>query len=557
MPVQPQKLITSLLLIGMVLLLLAEPILLGFKNLGLVVMFNFLAEDTMYYGLIANNYLKYGFPTGDGQTVSNGFQPLWEFFLIAVFKLFRIDLAYQLQTIFAFSIFFVAGAYSFIALSLQKLFGTKSAILGLLTLFPGIYFVLFEPPKANSPDPAFLYTINPWSAINGMETPLLLFFYGLWIYLTISQCLRLHQSHQPLTLTKLIRWPARICLLLIVFCRLEQIFFLAAIAAVTFLPFFAGRWSEKMVQLIEVFWPTALALVIYMILNQAFVGAPLPTSGSGKIGIGLMGNLGLLWTYFKNHGGDQQDRIAALLFCVAIGGLFLVIGLRKIKNQLSTSDSQSNTQYPTQTYLVTGTLFAGIFILLNALFLFILVPLWNQGYWYYFPMIFMATFVMACYIAYAGNYFQMTGYGLCFFILIFVLNIPAINRLATHAPGKYALVTSILWKQQKQIAALLEAQFGKFKIIDTYDGAFAYLLNVPTRSITGLVASPVEATKGAADFWGNAIKDGFNVVPLAENAYISPNFAVENNLRIIHKVKPDGVPIEFFLVEKNLPGQTQ
>lgn len=549
MPVQSQKISTSMLLIGLVLLLLAEPIFLGFKNLGAVVMFNFLAEDTMYYGLIANNYLKYGFPTGDGETVSNGFQPLWGFFLMAVFKIFRIDLAHQLQTIFVLSIFFVAGAYSFIALSLQKLFGTKSAVLGLLTLFPGMYFLVFEPPKASSSDPAFLYTLNPWSAINGMETPLMLCLYGLLIYLTISQCLRLRQGKQAFTLTNLIGWPARICLLLIIFCRLEQIFFLMAVALVSFTPLFAGRLSEKIVQLIKVFWPTVLALVVFMMLNQVFVGAPVPTSGSGKIGIGLMGNLGLLWTYFKNHGGDQQDRIAALLFCIVIGAVFLLIGLRQIKVISVTS----NVQY----YLASGTLLVGVFLLLNALFLFTLVPLWNQGYWYYFPMIFMAACVMACYIILAGKHFQITGYLLSLFILIFVLNTPAVNRLATQAPTKYALVSSILWKQQERIAALLESQFGKFKIIDTYDGAFAYLLNVPTRSITGLVASPAEAAKGIADFWGNAIKDGFNVVPLAENAYILPNFAEENNLRIINKVKPDGVPIEFFLVEKNSSGQSK
>jgi hypothetical protein len=549
MPVQSQKITSSMLLISLILLLLAEPIFLGFKHLGAVVMFNFLAQDTMYYSLIANNYVKYGFPTGDGQTVSNGFQPLWGFFLMAVFKIFRIDLAYQLQTIFALSIFFIAGAYSFIALSLQKLFGTKSAVLGLVTLFPGIYFLVFEPPKSGSPDPAFLYTLNPWSAINGMETPLMLCLYGFLIYLVVSQCLLLRQSNQSLTLTNLIRWPARVCLLLIVFCRLEQIFFLVAITLVTLTPFFAGRLSEKIAQLIEVFWPTVLALIVFMVLNQVLVGAPLPTSGSGKIGISLMGNLGLLWSYFKSHGGDQQDRIAALLFCIGIGALFFLIGLRKIKRESNPSDPQH--------YLVAGTLLVGLFLLLNAVFLFTLVPLWNQGYWYYFPMIFTAAFVFACYIALAGKHFQVTGYLLGVFILILALNMSAINRLATQPPTKYALVTSILWKQQDRIAALLESQFGKFKIIDTYDGAFAYLLNVPTRSITGLVASPAEAAKGIADFWGNAIKDGFNVVPLAENAYILPNFAEENHLRIINKIKPDGVPIEFFLVEKNPSGQSK
>ena len=198
-----------------------------------------------------------------------------------------------------------------------------------------------------------------------------------------------------------------------------------------------------------------------------------------------------------------------------------------------------------------------MFLLLNGLFLFVFVPLWNQGYWYYFPMMFMSAFVIACYVAYAGKHFQVTGYCLGILALVFVLNMPAVNRLAIQPPAKYALVSALLWKQQEQIAALLERQFGPFKVIDTYDGAFAYLLNVPTRSITGLVASPAEAAKGAADFWGNAIKDGFKVVPLAENAYVLPNFAQENNLRILHRVKPDGVPVEFFWVEKNDAGQSQ
>ena len=278
-----------------------------------------------------------------------------------------------------------------------------------------------------------------------------------------------------------------------------------------------------------------------MALNQWLVGAPLPTSGSGKIGAGLVGNLELVFSYFKNYGGDQQDRVIALLYCIFFGGLFLVFSFRKIINIKIISRSEY--------YLATASLLVGVFLLLNSLFLFSLVPFWNQGYWYYFPMIFISAFLIACFIACIGQFFNSIGYILYFLALVLILNISFFNRLATQPPSKYALVTSLLWKQKNYIRNTLENYLGNFKIIDTYDGAFGYLLNVPTRSITGLISSPSEILK-SNDFWGNAIKDGFNVVPIAENSYIQPDFYKENNLTISNKVKFDGVPIEFYFIDK-------
>ena len=167
----------SLITVAIALLL---PLAASFYLIGERVMFNFFAKDAMYYMAIANNFTKYGFPTLDGETVTNGFHPLWQWFEMALFKLSGVSHHNQVYAVFAASVIFVYSAYTIVSYGLLKIWGTWPGLVATLALFPGIYSLCFEPRRHIFGEPGVQYGQSPLSAINGMETPLSLLLWAVF-----------------------------------------------------------------------------------------------------------------------------------------------------------------------------------------------------------------------------------------------------------------------------------------------------------------------------------------------------------------------------------------
>ena len=140
--------------------LIVFPIVYSYSYLGTRLIFNFLAADSMYYLEVANNFTKFGFPTSDGLTTTNGFQPLWEMVLIIIFKAFHVTHDRQLFVIFYLSVLCVSTPYVIIAFTFSQLFGLLSGLIATLTLFPGFYSVIFEPRSHYESEGGIQYTLK-------------------------------------------------------------------------------------------------------------------------------------------------------------------------------------------------------------------------------------------------------------------------------------------------------------------------------------------------------------------------------------------------------------
>ena len=83
-------------------------------------------------------------------------------------------------------------------------------------------------------------------------------------------------------------------------------------------------------------------------------------------------------------------------------------------------------------------------------------------------------------------------------------------------------------------------------MVDTFDGVFGFILDLPARSITGLVSSPEELRRRRkVGFWRSALEDGFNIVP----AYGYLDMQIERrDIEVLEEFRPPSSPIIFYRV---------
>ena len=158
----------QLLAIYIVVVALLPPVY-GYYVGGLPIIFNYFAADSFVYLSVAAKS-QLGFYTYDGINATTGFHPLWQVFLHAAFKTLGIlsDKPAQIYFIFWASVILVAAGTVMTAQSVYR--WTGSTLAAMLTV-PGAYTVAlayFTP-----------YNGSPWGFMNGMESPLSLFFLQL------------------------------------------------------------------------------------------------------------------------------------------------------------------------------------------------------------------------------------------------------------------------------------------------------------------------------------------------------------------------------------------
>lgn len=215
--------------LALVTVLLLVPILASFVEIGDRAMFNFLASDSMYYMGVANNFVKFGIPTFDGERLVNGFHPLWALLLMGMFKAFAIPHHYQLYAVFVLGLLLVYVAYVLQSCALLSLLGKRSGIIATILLFPGVYSLSCERIWYVKRDPGVLYSVTPYSAANGMEPSIYLALWGYFILTFIKQFrLLAMEGNEVSDLRLFFPLSIRLCMVAIVMARLDDIFLVAA-----------------------------------------------------------------------------------------------------------------------------------------------------------------------------------------------------------------------------------------------------------------------------------------------------------------------------------------
>ena len=242
---------------------------------GLPAAFRWFADDAFYYLAIADHSPNTGLYTFDGMHPTNGFHPLWQYLLTLVVQTFDLDREGQVTFAFLGSIALVAAGSGFFAMAVAR--SIRNLTLALLAAVPGYFWWIAPSP---TPDVG-----AQWSFINGMESPLSIFLFGVLAWMLTNRCL----LHEPVRLYNVAR--VSLVLSVLTLSRLDDIFIFAPFLG--FLIVFAESRRDALRRAAVFSAIPALLIGGYMLFNVAYAGAALPVSGAAKAG-------GLLEGFLRN-----------------------------------------------------------------------------------------------------------------------------------------------------------------------------------------------------------------------------------------------------------------
>lgn len=153
--------------------------------------FIYLAMDAFYYLTIARNHHASGLFSFDGERLTNGYHPLWQWVLSPAYGVLeRIGEPWLLSGLVLLCVALIAAGLVLLGQGWARCTGRLSPLFPLVV--PGVTALVSTPfylPEHDRPEFASPETARPvyttlWSYANGMETPLvlLLFCAGVWFY---------------------------------------------------------------------------------------------------------------------------------------------------------------------------------------------------------------------------------------------------------------------------------------------------------------------------------------------------------------------------------------
>ena len=502
-----------------VLCLLALPLIVAFSTIGWRFLFNLLAADSMYYMGIANNWVKFGFPTFDGEQITNGFHPLWELLLAGIFGISGVPNHYQLYIAVALSFVFVFVSLTLLGSLAIRHLGVIRGTTGILFMFPGAYTLLCNPESRDPPaDPGVLYRLEPWSAINGMESTLSLASWSLALYLLVRRldiCNRIGVAvGKPGEWTCVFNFPVRVLLVAIVLARLDDAIVLVPIGMIVWI-FNSGTARQRIHQISRILVLPVISLVVYMLVSVAATGSFLPTSGTQKVGLLFAGNVSIMANAVFGFEPALDwvpvaTRTYPLIFCVILSGISLIMLNTTLKENRDTS----------RLYQLALIFFA--YVLCKSLFLISFVNLEGQGYWYNFVIVLMLNFVIAIILVRIiptqglYKYAALVGAAMVTTLALGTeghLLSSTEQTLGDNESYNYAEVSFTLWTHEQEIREAFSRQAASAKLIDNLDGEYGFLLDLPAVSVTGLPSGRKDLDdRQRVGFWNSVLPRGYSII---------------------------------------------
>ena len=438
------------------------PLILWLRNKSVFVPFQFFTSDTFYYLSIARHSVNSLFYTSDGMFPTNGFHPLWGFLLTKLFSIpfFSSHLDMQIYLTIILSLVFVTFGTIFFGMTIYHL--TDNAAVSLLAAVPGYYYLIFASlvPNYNS----------TWAYINGMESPLSIFWFGLFLYLLVNKKLLLDQR---LYMTVILS----IVVTLIVFSRLDDVFLLIPFWILLF--FFSEPRKKAVARLLIAIGIPVLSLIAYMVYNYSYTESAMPVSGLIKNGNWLLVNLAFFITTFfpiqlVNHDAiwsETSMRSLQTAIPILTAALWLLFWRKNTKLQ----DWQS---IPQDNYTIISAL--AVYMIIKGGYNFVLVYLMGQGHWYYSISIMLFNLMMGIVIVVPlrniSSQSQRIWISIAAFLLVILMGNVFINN---KIQSKYNVGYYELWLQSEKVNSLLKETAPDIKLVEYDDGIIAYLLNLP------------------------------------------------------------------------------
>ena len=328
--------------------------------------------DAFYYLDIARHAVAGQGFSFDGQFVTNGFHPLWEWVLVALGRMGVVRFGSPAASLLAD--FWVDALVLCAAAGLLAGFATRllrRPTLALLVVAPGLLW--FATGLINT---QFLAT---WSYLNGMESALALMFFALALWVSGAEM----SGKRGLWFTSLLG--------LAILARLDD-----ALVAVPMLLAMPVRGMRRRVL---ASLPMLGMLLAYVVYNKVTVGAMLPLSGAAKASFAL--NYNAKWMaalFLPVVTGDGPSALfagphayygfgerAARMAQMATPALVCAVELWMLRRR----------GFPREMWVMAG---AAAGVCLKALYNFLFVIAWAQGQWYYAVSVAVANVILVCWM---------------------------------------------------------------------------------------------------------------------------------------------------------------
>jgi hypothetical protein len=481
------------------------------------------ANDAFYYLDIARNSLGFHGFTFDGQYMTNGFHPLWEYLLILLERCGILHLtptsASLLPVYFVDLLLLATGAAAMCAASTRYL---RHRTLALLIAAPGLIWLL-----TGLIDPAYLAT---WSYLNGMESALALLFFA---------AASLVYRDEEMNATRTLCFATLLGLGTL--SRLDDIFIAAAMAA---LLLWNSPSRERMRTALPLL-PLPLLVAAYLAYNHHSLGIFLPISGGAKAGFALIQNLKWSLALFLpvltgdgpaalsasptafNGFAERSIRVAQMLLPMLFAAVELALAARRPK---------TSRPFNLIHAACVGILGKGLY---NLAF----VEVWYQGYWYYTVSIAFANLILVLWIdrllarvAFSPKLPRPLILGLHALCVLLAFSLFISRRNFAGPANKVGLLQNNAPLRNK-LSAL-----GANRFIEYDDGFISYASSVPALAGLGL-ALDAEAQRAIhqGEFLPLAEKRGYRILvadgayaTIVDNAIVALNAGYPTSLNEIH-----------------------
>jgi hypothetical protein len=468
-------------------ILLLYPPLYSLYCFGIETIFGYFADDAFYYLTVAKNS-TFGFFTFDGEKQTNGFHPLWQYILTALFgALGRHDLQAQMYATHMLGAVFVTLGFILMGWSLHRI--TRS-VYWPVWLIPGPFYMLFT-IKGASQEVAhgMTYTFSPWAFMNGMESPCSVFAGGMFIYLLTRMCYPVDAMPSQPEEAPAVKWPADkmlivlgLSLALLIMARLDDVFLLFSCALFFLFVGFRGQRCMRRVAILVL--PTVAVLAAYMAFNYFSGQSLIPVSGkvkstavaalSGNIETSLSDFFPPIHSLIRPQYSPSEWSVTAVrsspLILPIVFALWLTVYVLK-----------SKTKHPEMFHKFKWVLIVLGYIVLKGMYNLVNVRLGSQGYWYHTLPIVMLNYlvILLCWVFISRDASRRcslvrTG-SVGLFVLVYLFVSANMIFSSSFAGDKWRLI----WRDRHEITSELKKIDPNIKLIDRSDGVFAYLLDIP------------------------------------------------------------------------------
>jgi hypothetical protein len=447
---------------------------------GPAVIIRQLTGDSYHYLTIARKAQLAHIYTYDGVHVTNGFHPLWEYFLRAMFYVLNLQ-THDAQAIAAMTAALIATTLGIILASKAVIRLTNRYFLALL-LVPGLFYMVIG---------VHVRTLSMWSALDGMESAFSLLFGGLFFYV-----LSLYigpSASKPYDQVSAFR-ALGLVLPFVILSRLDDFFTLPAFLLA--LLFFERSAGKRILAGIWIAGPSTFAILCYLIYNKITAGAGMPLSGATKSGF-----VGALSAYLTAviHFPPILDLKPLLTRKAANAPDIFANGFRLVEVVYPLLAAGFGA-WAIWTYRRMQSRFAiwfaiCLYIIFKMSYNFLFVHPWHQAEWYY-TFIALSLSVLAI-VALQESWktldrIPIAKYGIAsIYAMLMMLSASQLYvNLVFQSPDDLA---AQFWKRHEEIRSQLIAH-GVRGIVNVDDGISAFLLDFP--SMHGFAfATDVEAQR--------------------------------------------------------------